>query len=413
MDRKPGTKRAALLTGPPGTGKTTTAYRVLEAAGCCVVEHNSSNARTKLRFEAGLMETVNSGSIMGVCNAILIKDVDFLNPSLGGLEVLMRLINPVRGLNRSIKAKDREAAQLVWKIPIICTINGVPRGRLIDMESDSESIRFDRLTTVDLSKLGNHVLAMEGVIPDEQVVKHAVEVAGGDARSFLNILQSGLGGVTDKEVSLMDSARLILGDSPASFASIVEKTEHDALSMISIYFENYLSSGGPEDLATASDQLSQSDVVESRAFRNHDFFLLKFAGTIGCSSAARQRPRGGSFIDMQLRLSRRNSPAFRGKVTDDLFFSNLRSKCSYIAIKKRQLATLRSKMMRSEAGAETVEFVATTLTKLLRNENALAVARFLQTSGLTAEIAEDCLKISSFKAVRARDKSLLKMCAGT
>ncbi|GAQ92766.1 mRNA capping enzyme family protein [Klebsormidium nitens] len=414
MDRKPGTKRAALLTGPPGTGKTTTAYRVLEAAGCCVVEHNSSNVRTKLRFEAGLMETVNSGSIMGICNAILIKDVDFLNPSLGGLEVLMRLINPVRGLNRSIKAQDRAAAQLVWKIPIICTINGVPRGRLIDMESDSESIRFDRLTAVDLSKLGLHIMAMEGVIPDEQVVRHAVEVAGGDARSFLNILQSGLGGATDKEVSLMDSARLILGDSPASVTSIVERTEHDALSMISIYFENYLSSGGPEDLATASDQLSQSDVVESRAFRNHDFFLLKFAGTIGCSSAARQRPRGGSLmIDMQQRLSRRNSPAFRGKVTDDLFFSNLRSKCSYIAIKGRQLATLRSKMLRSEAGAEIVEFVATTLTKLLRNENALAVARFLRNSGLTAEMAEDCLRISSFKVVRARDRSLLKTCAGT
>src|SRR6267143_1992159 len=61
---KPGS-RAALLVGPPGTGKTTTVHLVAEKLGLSLIELNASDSRTRERLSKKIGEAIASTSLFG------------------------------------------------------------------------------------------------------------------------------------------------------------------------------------------------------------------------------------------------------------------------------------------------------------------------------------------------------------
>ncbi|HEY6283271.1 MAG TPA: AAA family ATPase, partial [Nitrososphaerales archaeon] len=74
---KPGS-RAALLVGPPGTGKTTTVHLAAEMLGFQLVELNASDSRTKERLTKKMGEAIASTSLFGGSTLIFLDEVDGL-----------------------------------------------------------------------------------------------------------------------------------------------------------------------------------------------------------------------------------------------------------------------------------------------------------------------------------------------
>lgn len=410
LDRKPRTKRGAFLIGPAGTGKTMAAYQTLQAAGCQIVEQNAGAVRTRKSFETTILETVNSGPLFGRSNALFLPNVDVINPSLGGLEVIMCIVNPLRGLNRAIRASDRVEAETKRSIPIVLTSNSVPKGRLADLENDCETFIFERLSMDDLFALAQHVLAEEGVSLSEDRVKSACRAAEGDARSLLNILQTGYLESTDKALTVLESSlRLVFPKDPVTAQTIFDATETDVLGTTSTFFENYLGTDG-ELRARDAQLLAESDLVEATLFRKQDWSLLPYVGLIGCTPAMSRQPSKSCILPK--RLSRRSDESASGA----LFHGSTRSKSTLIGVKQKQLADLRSRMLiegHADASVDRVGYLSTALTLALCCNDVSRVTELLKATGLSASTAESLLRTVGLKPLRARDKSSLKRCEAT
>jgi replication factor C subunit 1 len=60
--------KAALLSGPPGVGKTTTAHLVCQELGFDIIEFNASDTRSKKLLHAEVSELMSSKTIKGFFN---------------------------------------------------------------------------------------------------------------------------------------------------------------------------------------------------------------------------------------------------------------------------------------------------------------------------------------------------------
>ena len=93
--------KCALLSGPPGVGKTTTAHLVSKELGFDVVEMNASNTRSKRMLGecvGDILDTRSLTTLMGVTSkrVLLMDEVDGIsgNEDRGGISELINLIKP-------------------------------------------------------------------------------------------------------------------------------------------------------------------------------------------------------------------------------------------------------------------------------------------------------------------------------
>ena len=57
--------KAALLSGPPGVGKTTSAYLICQELGFDIVEFNASDTRSKRLLQEEVSDLLTSKSLQG------------------------------------------------------------------------------------------------------------------------------------------------------------------------------------------------------------------------------------------------------------------------------------------------------------------------------------------------------------
>ncbi|XP_055871771.1 replication factor C subunit 1-like isoform X2 [Biomphalaria glabrata] len=132
--------RAALLSGPPGIGKTTTATLVCQEAKFSYVELNASDCRSKRNLKEVVAESLNNQTLVdymgdrkgstlpsGQSHCIIMDEVDGMagNEDRGGLQELVQLIKNT-------------------KIPIICICNDRNSMKMRTLSNYCLDLRFQR-----------------------------------------------------------------------------------------------------------------------------------------------------------------------------------------------------------------------------------------------------------------------------
>ncbi len=182
-------KRAVVLSGRPGVGKTSAALALAADLGWGVIELNASDSRN----EEAIRRIAGSGAL----NETFRDDGAFIRASAGGRKLIV-----MDEADNIFGREDRGGVPAMMdtvrrtRQPVVLIVNDyyALTRRASSLKSLAMEIKFQALRSNQVEKVLRQVAAQEHVRVHEQVLRSIAESAGGDMRAALNDLEAAAGG---------------------------------------------------------------------------------------------------------------------------------------------------------------------------------------------------------------------------
>ena len=307
-------KRAVVLAGPPGTGKTSTALALAADMGWTPIELNASDARNsgtirKVATAGALHHTFAADGSFGDGGAgrklIILDEADNLyeRAGEGGLDE--------SGSDLSDKGGKAQIVETIrtTRQPIVLIVNdlyALQKGSGSALRSLCEEIKFQRVNVRSIPGALARIAQLEGIAVDRDVLEAIAMKAEGDLRAATRDLESIAMG--RKHVTVKELGSLGQRDTTASMFDLirhvlkgrrVEDVRKEVWSVdatpedLALWVDENLPKEykDPEDLVRGYQMLSRADMFLGRTKRTQDYGLWSYAGelaTLGVMTA-RQR----------------------------------------------------------------------------------------------------------------------------
>lgn len=175
--------KAALLSGPPGVGKTTTVGLVCAELGFHMVEFNASDTRNKTLIKEQITEILTTNTLSGFAqgksgksaitkkNVLVMDEVDGMagNEDRGGLQELISLIK-------------------ISAVPIICMCNDRNHQKMRSLVNYCYDLRFNRPRVDQIKGAMMSICFKESLKIPSDVVTQIIVASNQDIRQTLNLL---------------------------------------------------------------------------------------------------------------------------------------------------------------------------------------------------------------------------------
>lgn len=288
--------KAALLTGPPGIGKTTVAHLLAKEAGYTVTEYNASDERSAKAVREVFEKMAKLAAL---------PTVDATNSKR------LLILDEVDGMSAGDRGGVAEIAKWIREgvaFPILCLANDRSSPKLKGLAALCFDCRFTRPQKATIAKaLVGLLRPMEGIPLDIKMVEEMCERNGNDIRSILNSLQ-----FTAKSLSLGGEKDESLRMDPFSatgrlFGTAATLAERETAAFVDHAFvplmvhEAYLGAAekcrggrdaGLAAAAKAADRMGDWDILDTRIHRTQAWGLLPGAmmSTVAAAKAANGPP---------------------------------------------------------------------------------------------------------------------------
>ena len=257
---KPG-KKAVLLVGPPGTGKTTTVHLVARKMGFPLVELNASDARTRDKLSKMVGEAIASTSLFGGVSLVFLDEVDGLagRADYGAVDFIREAVKKSRS-------------------PVVMAANDPDSDEVRKLGSSVSRIEFRRPDAREVQRWIEKIARLEKVaIGGEEVSKIAM-AANGDLRAAVNFLQSGMPARKDEEMTASESINAFFdaSDPKAALGALRAYPGQPREKLRDVFTAVTRSRVHEERKAGALDVISRADVLMGRIMRGRDWRLLRY-----------------------------------------------------------------------------------------------------------------------------------------
>jgi len=258
-------KKAAILYGPAGSGKTSIAYALANELKAEIIELNASDLRNRINLNNIVGNSSQQQSLFNKNKVILMDEVDGISGfyDRGGLQELISLIEQTC-------------------FPIIMTANHIWDRKFAQLRKKTEMIEVKALNHGDIFEIIKRISDKEGAKLSDEVLNAISVTVRGDVRAALNDLQgiedeTTLLAERDREESIFNALKQVFKEAPNP--RIVDL--YDKLNMpieeVSLWLEeNIPREYEGKDLARAMELLSKADVFKGRIYRQQHWRFLVY-----------------------------------------------------------------------------------------------------------------------------------------
>lgn len=273
-------KKAALLYGPPGVGKTAVVNAAAKEFGFTIIEMNASDTRSEKAINAVAKPATSyialdnfSGAVKKSGNILFLDEVDGIagNEDRGGVGAIIKIVE------KSL-------------VPVIMAANDPDINKLRPLKKVCLLVRFQQVRIPLIIALLQKICLLEHVKAEFEALEHIAQNSRGDMRSAINDLQS----LSEQNhtLTLQDTVMLSSRTKDISMDETLRqlflaKSVDEAsrrLSYSSVDYDDLLLSvsdnlpkryRNPYELAAAYDFVSQADVFRGR-IGTENWHLLKY-----------------------------------------------------------------------------------------------------------------------------------------
>jgi replication factor C large subunit len=287
-------KKALVLYGPAGTGKTSLVLSITKEKNLEIFELNSSDLRNRAQLEERLKPASAQQSLFKKSKILLMDEVDGVTGSdIGGIPELARLISTTN-------------------FPIIMTCNDVWQSKLSPIREKAKLVEMKALKIDDIIKVLNNVCEKENLTLDYVTIKQIAIKSQGDIRAAINDLQSYSNGESlidltekrDVEESIFNILRKIFKERQ-DFLNILDNTSLSLDEVLLWLEENIPKEYKNEALAKAYYSLAKADVFRGRIYKNQSWRFLIYQSifqTAGISYAKNKPSLGFTAYERPKRI---------------------------------------------------------------------------------------------------------------
>jgi replication factor C large subunit len=271
-------KKALLIYGPPGGGKTTMVKVLAKELGYDLIELNASDKRDQNALNRIVGNAASSKTLFGYKKIILLDEADNIHgkEDFGGAKALLEIIKNTQN-------------------PIILTANSYWEVSQA-IRDNCKMVQFKRLQSRTIFARLKEIAVAEKIEADDDVLMKIAEQSAGDMRAAINDLDSlgkklvkgdeKLVGSRDTETSIFEAlSKLYMSNSidvRKDFFDIDKKPDE----LLLWIDENTPKAYKGKDLLNSMNLISKSDIYLKRAFNTRNYSMWKYASdlmTVGVS----------------------------------------------------------------------------------------------------------------------------------
>ncbi len=280
-------KKAIILHGPPGTGKTTIAYVAANESNSEIFELNASDLRNGEKLREILKPATEQQSLTKKGKIILVDEVDGISKKdRGGLQELLKLIESTSH-------------------PIIVTANDIWGKKFSELRRKAETVQLKEINYKIIKDFLIRILREEKKFIEQDILTNIAIKARGDMRAAVNDLQIAaslpdpsqiLVYERNKEIDIFSALRMIFKGKPNKAMLQIFDSINKPIDEIILWIEeNIPAEYHGKELARAYEALSKVDIFKRRIYRQQYWRFLIYENALlsyGISSAKKSEKTG-------------------------------------------------------------------------------------------------------------------------